>query len=842
MGNEYGFYIRTIKLQYNYRSYVAVYDVDYTTPNYFSHTSSCNIQMVFNCWYDGMYRESDNPLGNMIVGGKDKAVVYLACPTSNSDKVFLTDVSTTISVENRDYPNPGDSGYGLIDYSNMNVIDKGDFILSQTCKINPQIIPQSEIESDPEFLRKIITFGLKKIISETKVLSPLLWLEYLDIEPAKIMSDYYFNIVRYGTEYDQLILDEEFIRTGTCKSNSDYISYNPIFHTGNYFEMTTDLDGSFNPEERRIMNLDYDLSVSIYDPSAGTTSTALKSRHFEYTKYMKVTNTDELYSASIDNGIGTTAFYYHSLDNNPLQLLHYSGAKLQANVFDTKGNLIDVSEDYIYINSPGERGYIIIFSGNSETVAFAPCKDRSKFMDISLDSKKSTDLSHNLTNFIFSIEDVGVREYAFFLECDELIGVTFRIADIYGNIIVGESEITRKQTYIKSTLTPNTIYNIEIIKNNSGTKKINLIVFELFSEYTLTMEPLSTTNINYDNGESYTYKIESPASKYLRISADSQSIIDFYLFNSNFTSGISSKSDNFIDYLFIKNEVYYLRIFSDESLSFNISISYEEVNNLIVEDNDYSNNVYTDSLSYVNDFNVYQFTPTISKKYKLELYCDFDLNVIIDNTPINLIRTTGNSTYNYYYYQYIDMDHYYIFLKHINLYTIFIEAADSINMGDYMFSIDSGAYRDITINTSLLDYEIYDLAGMEVLGYSYGLMNHVEVYFDVKEIVDITGSSDMQVIFNSIYISFYVEEGTSNYFQITDFPIEIRMGIPSPVFPMLFIFGELKDYQYSPDLMVFTGTLSNISFTFSEQEFNVIKNETIRYNYWSDETSIQIDN
>lgn len=642
MGEEYGFYIRTIKLQYNYRSYVAVYDIDYTTPNYFSNTSSCNVQMVFNCWYDGMYRETGNPLGNMIVDGKDKAVVYLTYPTANTDKLYLTDISATISVENRDYPNPGDSDYDLIDYSNMKVIDKGDFILLQTCEVNPQSMPEPENPNELNFFEKLLMFGFKKIISTTKVLSPLLWLEYLDPGKTTTVHEYdYVSVVRYGTGYDQLILDEKFIRSGTCKSKPDSVSYNPTFHIGDYFRMTTDLDASYNPEERRIMNLDYDLSISIYDSATGTISTASKSRHFEYTRYMKITYTDEFYSATIDNGIGTTAFYYRSMDNTNLQLLHYSSANLQAKVFDTNGNLINESNSFIYIDSPGEKGFIIIFSGNGGTnVAFSPCKDRSKFLSLSLNSKRVADLNHLVTNFIFSVNDVGVRDYAFFFECEELIGDTIKINDIYGNVIVDEFEVTRKQTYIKTTLNPNTTYTIEVVKSTTDTKQLNLIVFDCSTNYTLTYGVKRDTPFNctiMDNGyENYTLKVYVSYSDVYNISlygsqiynsipSASLSVYDVNMnllkrYDSSYINSLSQNDlndSNFITYL--ASGYYFIKIncnLNIENLGINISglsdiLTFNDINNYqetFSNDKEYNkvfkpsyNGNYTLSLEYVND-------------------------------------------------------------------------------------------------------------------------------------------------------------------------------------------------------------------------------------------------
>jgi len=377
------------------------------------------------------------------------------------------------------------------------------------------------------------------------------------------------------------------------------------------------------------------------------------------------------------------------------------------------------------------------------------------------------------------------------------------------------------------------------VRGNNWTSTGNFTVYARV-HVTDTIEPLSSASINYDNREIYTYKIESPASKYLRISVDSQSIINLDLNNSDFTSGTSSQADNYIDNLFIKNEVYYLCISAEESSTFNLNIEYVDLGSLIIEDNEYSNNVYSDSLNHINDFNTYQFSPNTSKKYKLELYCDFDLNVIIDNTQINLIKTTGNSTYNYYYYQYIYMNRDYNFLQHDNLYTIFIKASNPNNLGDYIFSLNSGEYIEYSINTNLLYYDIYDLASMEILGAYDNITDNVTVTFAVDEV----NANARTVTFSSIFIQFYVEEGTSMYYEMTDIPVGIVIGSQQQSlydYPSIWIFGQIFEYQGTPDINSFSGEIINVTVEFDQQEFNNILTQVSRYEYWSGYTAVLIN-
>lgn len=307
IGVEYGFYINTelVNNGNNYRSYVVVYDIDYKNPDFFSHNSSLKIEMLFNCWYEGYVRTPNNIYSNLIVDGKDRVVTFLTTAYQSGSQIYMKNISVSVALENRDNLNPGDLGYEIMNYDTLELIDKGDFITSQVIEIMPKEMPSLDSSYELSWKEQIVNFAFREIIKSTKILSPLLIVESLIKDNVNIdnINHKYTAIQPYGTGYDQLLLSEKFVRVSSVNSNSDYIEYNPLFNINNYLIVTTNIDGTSNPQDRTVMGLSYGISVTIDDPRNPNNefATASTINEFNYTRYMKVANINSVHSSMLDS-------------------------------------------------------------------------------------------------------------------------------------------------------------------------------------------------------------------------------------------------------------------------------------------------------------------------------------------------------------------------------------------------------------------------------------------------------------------------------------------------------------------------------------------------------------
>jgi hypothetical protein len=129
---------------------------------------------------------------------------------------------------------------------------------------------------------------------------------------------------------------------------------------------------------------------------------------------------------------------------------------------------------------------------------------------------------------------------------------------------------------------------------------------------------------------------------------------------------------------------------------------------------------------------------------------------------------------------------------------------------------------------------------MEILGAYDNITDNVTVTFAVDEV----NANAKTVTFSSIFIQFYVEEGTSMYYEMTDIPVGIVIGSQQQSlydYPSTWIFGQIFEYQWTPDINSFSGEILNVTVEFDQQEFNNILTQVSRYEYWSGYTAVLIN-
>lgn len=665
LGKEYGFYINTklVNNGLNYRSYVVVYNITYTIPTIYENTTTCKIEMLFNCWYDNYFRGNNNYFGNSIIEGKDKVVTFLGIPTADNHLIELSDICVDVSLKNRDFPNPGDANYEFKDYVKNKLIDKGDFISSQFVRIKPKEMPIND-DNDLNFYEKLIMYVCDKIIEETKILKPIKWLELLEKYVKKVYSnnnDFYSTKCDFGDSYEQLLLNKEYVRVVKTKSNSNNGSYNPHFHLGNYFYSSTTINGDTDSENRIAMILDYNIEVTINDPYNNTVLTASTKNEFSYSKYVKITETDGVYTETLDKQTGEMTFYYYSINTDELKFLVYSEKNVHTYVYNTEGTCVHNGSGNVTISNPLNDVYIIKVIGEKNTkITFIPRKNNSKFINFSINELKTINLQNDKTYLMFNTNNLEDSFYIFNFNCNDLNGSIIKIFDIYGNLIIDELEIIDDETYFYCYLEADTIYRIEFIKYISLNKELNFKVNNTISgEYNIGNYSSSTNQcITLSKNEIRMYKINCNYSKNYKIRVDSQDLFTYKLYDSQNNeidlNNIEDSNSRKISINELSVGTYYLILFNGISTSNSISlyltsrdsayISYGNNDILLNSYNRVSNYYYANKLE--NGY--YKFTINgIRLNGTTITYPENSIKVFNDSTRTILARKLDNNTGEY---------------------------------------------------------------------------------------------------------------------------------------------------------------------------------------------------
>lgn len=651
LGKEYGFYIYTelVNNNLNYRSYVAVYNITYTIPTIYSNTTTCKIEMLFNCWYDNYFRDNKNFFGNSIIEGKDKVVTFLCVPTDDNQKIELSDINVGVLLENRDFPNPGDANYEFKDYVNNKLIDKGDFISSQFVMIKPKEMPVNE-NGDLNFYEKLIMYGCKKIIEETKVLKPIYLLEYLEKfikNNSSGQNNYYSTKCEFGDSYEQLLLNKEYIRYVEAKSNSSKItSYNPHFHLGNYFYTSTTINGDYDTENRIAMVLGYHIEITMNDPYNNNIITASTDNEFIYSKYVKVTETDEIYTQTLDRQTGEMTFYYYSKNTDELKLLVYSESDVHTYVYNTNEECLYNAPGNITISNPYVDVYLIKIIGEKNTkITFSPCKNSSKFINISVNHLTNIDLQNEKTNLIFNTNDYVDSLFIFNFNCIDLEGSIIRIFDIYGNTILNEFAIKDDESYFYCYLTADTIYRIEFIRHASINKDLCFKVYNIINgEFNIgNYSSVTNQRITLAKNEIKIYKINCNYNKFYKFNLSGENLFSYKLYDShNNEINVNNIEDLNFKKISINNlsiGTYYLILINGVYTSNPLSLF------LTSRDSAYVNYGYNDILlnSYNNHNNYYYANKLESGYYRFTIN-GTRLNETSVIYPNNSIKVYNDST------------------------------------------------------------------------------------------------------------------------------------------------------------------------------------------------------
>lgn len=372
IGKEYGFYISTelVNNGMNYRSKTILYDLDYILPNIFSNNATVTFKVISNCVYDCYVRSMMGDLGNIIANDKDRVVTYLYTPNI-TEGVTISNVEFTSEINNRNHPNPGDSDYQLIDNSTIELIDKGDFIHSYSLDVHPKVVPANQVNQLTQ-AEEFIYVGLKKIIKATKVLSPMLWLKDLDDELVTLVKgdvqgtyvSYMLNIAFDSLE-NQVLGNDKYVRlVSGCTKSEEPGGLDPLFAPGDYCVSKTTFSGPLSYKDRRSMNLNMGISLTVNHPNSNQSMRVSSSRDFVYDRGAEICMKNENYTLQIDDALGQKIAYFYSQDTNPIQFVT-STSSIKINIYDENMNLIKSGYGSVSLKNPQICAYYIFFYGAS---------------------------------------------------------------------------------------------------------------------------------------------------------------------------------------------------------------------------------------------------------------------------------------------------------------------------------------------------------------------------------------------------------------------------------------------------------------------------------------------
>ena len=680
LGEEYGFYICTEDNNYTYRSCVLVYDVDYTIPNYYASNSTCEIRVLFQCWYDGMDRNK-SALGNLIVSEKDRAVVFLY----NDDSLYLKNLSVGVDLENRDELNYGDENYQLIDYTNFDILDKGDYISYQEGYVVPKELP-AKLGSNPDYelntFEQILMIGMKNVLDKIG-LEPILWLEklqYFNVDENEDGKYDAFKVLQdFASGYDQVLEKEEFVRGAVCSTRSQTDDYNAKICVDGKFRVFTKFEGPIKVSERNYMKLNYDLSVTVVNEENNSTSTVTNSREFVYSKKMHLINKDEVQSAEIDQDLDNTAFFFRSTENQNLYFCAYGSENLSIKIYDNDGTLISSGINTILLGCLIDTSYIIIIDGEKNSkVIFNISETSGKYTSIDANNLNNIYLELEESNYILNIgnEEDGVYCFDFksFINSNLLI----TIEDIEGNIIESEFEISLEQKYFAFYLNENNVYIIKIKNQELSNGSIHINIFNtaenmvnlncLYNkDIDLTNEMVSNSYITYKNlyyinnrnAGFYNFElvVKNEDGEEIYLPQNSINIFNYnddelelqYNVSGYQKSARNVENENGICAYLSRKGYFYLHIlipsgdYSEITLKVT-SVDYQEIDIMDKMEEEFVETIITENMDY--DY-VKQIEINQTAKYRININIDSLENV--SNIRVLMLKNIYNSSTNTYY-------------------------------------------------------------------------------------------------------------------------------------------------------------------------------------------------
>lgn len=680
LGEEYGFYIYTEDLGYTYRSCVLVYDVDYTIPNYYTSTSTCEIRVLFQCWYDGMDRKKSK-FGNTIVSGKDRAVAFLY----SDDTLYLQNLTVGVDLKNRDNLNYGDENYQLVDYTNFDIIDNGDYISYQDGYVVPKEISQ-KLKSNKEYelngFEQVAMIGMKNILSKIG-LGAINWVEKIKYINYDEDSDGNFDAFRvlkdFASGYDQVLQKEEFVRGAVCTTKSNSNSYNPKICVGGKFIVTTKFEGPIKVYERNYMNLNYDLSITVINEKNNSASTVNKSREFTYSKKMNLANKEKILVDKIDHDLNNIAFFFRTVETQKLYFNVYSTNSITMEIYDNEGNKISRGMNSIALECIKNTSYIIIISGEKGSqVIFNISETEGKNNLIEPNDLNIVNLRLSESNHILNIGNEPEGIYCFDFKSCINANLLITIEDIDGNIIEPEFRITLEQKYFTVSLTNETIYIIKITSQEVFSGIIYINVFNMeenCSELSCTYgEEINLTNqmeenayvlyknlvyINTINSGFYNFQLIAKNEKGVEIILPENSI-NIYDYNDDKIEsqynvlGYSKLAKNTENqngmFMYLSRKGYfYLHILIPNNNYSEIKLKIIAVDNQRIDIIDRMEDVFFETITVDNASEEYVKQLEIKQTAKYRINITTDLIDNFDNIKVLMIKSRYDSSSNTYY-------------------------------------------------------------------------------------------------------------------------------------------------------------------------------------------------